>query len=71
MGDLGLIPGLGRFPGEENGYPLQHSGLENSMDCIAHGVAKSQTRLRDFHHGGVFYLLIICIRMHAGKIVLV
>ena len=32
-GDLGLIPGLGRSPGEGKGYPLQHSGLENSMDC--------------------------------------
>ena len=31
-GDLGLIPGLGRSPGEENGYPFQYSGLENSMD---------------------------------------
>ena len=30
-GDLGLIPGLGRYPGEENSYPLQYSGLENSM----------------------------------------
>ena len=39
MGDLGLIPGLGRSPGEGNGYPLQYSGLENSMDCIVHGVA--------------------------------
>ena len=38
-GDLGLIPGLGRFPGEGKGYPLQCSGLENSMDCIVHGVA--------------------------------
>ena len=34
MGDLGLIPGLGRFPGECNSYLLQYSGLENSMDCI-------------------------------------
>ena len=34
------IPGLGRYPGEGKGYPLQYSGLENSMDCIAHGVAK-------------------------------
>ena len=42
-GDLGLIPGLGRSPGEGKGYPLQYSGLENSMDCIVHGVAKSQT----------------------------
>ena len=42
-GDLGPIPGLGRSPGEGKGYPLQDSGLENSMDCIDHGVAKSQT----------------------------
>ena len=48
-GDLGSIPGLGRAPGEGNGYSFQFSGLENSMDCIAHGVAKSQTRLSDFH----------------------
>ena len=41
-------PGLGRSPGEGKGYPLQYSGLENSMDCIVNGVAKSQTRLRDF-----------------------
>ena len=42
-GDLGLIPGLGRLPGEVKGYPLQYSGLENSMDYIVHGVAKSWT----------------------------
>ena len=48
-GDLGLIPGLGRSPGKGKGYPLQYSGLENFMDCIVHGVAKSQTRLSDFH----------------------
>ena len=47
--DLSLIPGLGRSPGEGKGYPLQYSGLENSMDCIAHGLAKSWTRLSDFH----------------------
>ena len=46
---LGLIPGLGRFPGEGKGYPLQYSGLENSMNCIVHGVAKSQTQLSNFH----------------------
>ena len=40
-GDLGLIPGLGRYPGEGNGYALQYSGLESSMDSIVHGVAKS------------------------------
>ncbi len=43
MGDLGLIPGLGRSPEEGKGYPLQYSGLVNSKDCIVHGVAKSQT----------------------------
>ena len=48
-GDLGLIPGLGRSPGEGKGYPLQHSGLENSMDCIVHGVMESCTRLSTFH----------------------
>ena len=41
-GDLGSIPGLGRSPGEGKGYPLQSSGLENSMDYI-HGVSKSGT----------------------------
>ena len=47
--DLGLIPGLGRSPGEGKGYPLQYSGLENSMDCIVHGVTKSRMRLSNFH----------------------
>ena len=42
-GDPGLIPGLGRSLGEGNSYPLQYSGLENSMDYIVHGVAKSRT----------------------------
>ena len=49
VGDLDLILGLGRSPGEGKGYALQYSGLENSMDCIVHGVAKSQTRLSNFH----------------------
>ena len=48
-GDLGSIPGLGRSLGEGKGYPLQYSGLENSMDCIVHEVTKSWTRLIDFH----------------------
>ena len=48
-GELGSIPGLGRSLGEGNGYPLQYSGLENSMDCIVRGVAKSRTHLSDFH----------------------
>ena len=42
-GDLGLISGLERSPREGKGYPVQYSGLENSMDCIVHGVAKSLT----------------------------
>ena len=41
VGDLGSIPRLGRAPGEENGYPLQYSDLENSMDYMVHGVAES------------------------------
>ena len=44
-GDPGLIPGLGRSPGEGKSYPLQHSGLENRV----HGIAKSRTQLSDFH----------------------
>ena len=48
-GDLGSIPGLGKFSGEGKGYPLQYSGLKNSMDYIVHGVAKNQTQLSDFH----------------------
>ena len=69
VGDLGSIPGLGRSPGEGTGYPLQYSGLENSKDCIVHGVAKSQTRLSDFHfwlqikrskRAGNLFVLFIC-----------
>ena len=41
VGDLGSIPGLGRSPGEGEGYPLQYSGLQNSMDCIVQRVTKS------------------------------
>ena len=48
-GDPGPIPGSGRPTGEGKGYPLQYSGLELSMDCIVHGVLKSQTQLSDFH----------------------
>ena len=44
-GDLGSIPGLGRYPREGKGYPLQYSGLENFTDCTVHGVAESWKRL--------------------------
>ena len=47
-GGLGSIPGSGRSPGEGKGYPLQYSGLENSMDCIVHGVTKSLKQLNNF-----------------------
>jgi len=54
-GDLGLIPGSGRSPGEGNGNPLQYSCLENPKDgeawwATVHGVTKSWTRLSDFTH---------------------
>ena len=53
VGDLGLIPGLGRSPGEGNGNPLQYSCLENPIDrgawwATVHGVVKSRTQLSDF-----------------------
>ena len=53
-GDVGLIPGPGRSPGEGNGNPLQCSCVENPMDreawqATVHGVTKSQTQLSDFH----------------------
>ena len=54
-GDLGSIPGLGKSPEEGKGYPLQYSGLENSMDCIVHGVTKSQTWLSNFHLGYYYH----------------
>ena len=49
LGDLGLILGLGISSGAGKGHPLKYSGLENSVDCTVHGVAKSRTRLRDVH----------------------
>ena len=56
---MGLIPGSGRSPGGGNGNPLQYSCLENSMDrgawwATVHGVAKSQTRLNDFHFTSLY-----------------
>ena len=56
VGDLGSFPGLWRSHEEGKGYPLQYSGLENSMDCIVHGVAKSQTRLSDFHFTSLHFI---------------
>ena len=52
-GDPSSSPGLGRSPGEGKGYPLQYSGLENSMDCIVYGVAKIK------HEWATFTFIII------------
>ena len=61
VGDLGSIPGLGRSPVEGKGSPLQYSGLENSTDCVVHGVAKSWTRLRLSLH---FWSLKVMFKKH-------
>ena len=66
VGDLDLIPGLGISPGEEKGYSLQYSDLENSKDCIDHGVTKSQTRLSDLHFHFVCSWL-VCILYNPSK----
>ena len=66
VGDLGSIPGLGISPGEGKGYPLQHSGLENSMDCIFHGVAKSRTRLSNFHFLFHLYMTVLILGCHTS-----
>jgi len=55
-GDVGSIPRLGISPREGNGYALQHSGLENSIDCIDHEVAKSWTRPSDFLTNVIGYM---------------
>ena len=64
MGDLGLLPGLGRSPGEGKGYPLQYSGLENSMDCIVHGVAKSRTQRSNSHFTSHIYFTDIYVHIY-------
>ena len=55
---------MGRSPGEEKGYPLQYSGLENSLDCIVHGVTKSLRRIPTFtfilYHTILYYTLVNC-----------
>ena len=70
-GDQGLIPGLGRSPGEGNGNPLQYSCLENPMDggawwAAVHGVAKSRTRLNDFSFTFHFHALEKAMATHSS-----
>ena len=61
LGNLGSIPGLERHPGKGNSYPLQCSGLENSMDCTVHEVTKSQTQLSTFHfQKGYLHFCVAC-----------
>ena len=55
-GDLGVIPGLGRSPGEGKGYPFQYSGLENSMNCKVLVVTKSRTQLSNLHFHSAYKL---------------
>ena len=57
VGDMNLIPGLGRSPGEGKGYLLQYSGLENPMDSIVHDFVKSWTQLSDFHFPTTYIFL--------------
>ena len=66
-GDQGSKPGLGRSPGEGKGYPLQYSGLEKSINCIVHGVAKSWTQLSDFHFTSALYWVEACILLRKLK----
>ena len=55
VGDPGSTPGLRITAGEGKSYPLQYSGLENFMDCIVHGITKSQTQLSNFHFTSLNY----------------
>ena len=66
VGDLGSTPGLGKSPGKGKGYPVQYSGLENSMDCIVHGVAKRPTQLSDF----LFHFQVSTLEVHVSPLLL-
>ena len=68
-GDLGSIPGLGRSRGEGEGYSLQYSGLENSMDCIVHGIPNGRTWLSDFHFHFSLTLITIYLSLFLSRIV--
>ena len=55
VGDLNLIPGLRRSPGEGKGYPLQYSGLENSMDCIVRGDHRELDRTKRLRFHFIYF----------------
>ena len=67
MGELGSILGFGRSPGEGKGCLLQYSGLENSMDCIAHGVAKSRTTTVKIQQYCNIYIYVYIINKNTDK----
>ena len=67
VGDLDSIPGLGWSPAEGKGYLLQYSGLENFMDCIVHGIAKSRAWLMDFHFHWMCLVFIVLIAIWCLK----
>ena len=72
VGDMGLIPVLGRSPREGKGYPLPYSGLENSMDYTVHGVAKSWIQLDLFYFTSLHFTSHIvfhssCINLHSHQ----
>ena len=66
--DEGSIPGFGRSPAEGNSYLFQYSGPANSMDCIVHGVAKSRTRMSDFHFHMIVGLAILQFEGQASRL---
>ena len=69
VGELGLIPALGRSPGEGKDCPLQYSGLENSIDCMIYGVAESDTTNFYFHFYFINHLgKCICFHSNAAMI---
>ena len=58
-GRPGFNPCVGKITWRRNRYPLQCSGLENSIECIVHGVAKSQTGLSDFHFPSLHFMVLL------------
>ena len=73
VGDLGLVPGLGRSPEEGNGFALQYSGLVNSMDrgawqTAVHEVAKSRTQLSNFTHSLTAQTIMALFRLRVYRI---